>query len=47
MPTCNGFKLEEATIDELQDALENGVFTSVELALCYMQRILMTDTYLQ
>ncbi|KAF4537197.1 Amidase [Lasiodiplodia theobromae] len=46
MPTCNGFKLEEATIDELQDALENGVFTSVELALCYMQRILITDTYL-
>lgn len=39
MPLCHGFKLEEATIDQLQQALSNGTMTSVKLALCYMKKI--------
>ncbi|KKY14243.1 putative amidase family protein [Diplodia seriata] len=47
MQPCNGFTLEEATIDELQDALGSGVLTSVHLVLCYLQRIQQTDEYLR
>ncbi|EOD50281.1 putative amidase family protein [Neofusicoccum parvum UCRNP2] len=47
MPLCGGFELEEATIDELQDALNSGALTSVEIVLCYLQRIQQTDAYLR
>ncbi|GME66156.1 amidase signature domain-containing protein [Neofusicoccum parvum] len=47
MPLCSGFELEEATIDELQDALNSGALTSVEIVLCYLQRIQQTDAYLR
>ncbi|SHO58756.1 amidase [Vibrio quintilis] len=33
------FQLEEATIEELQEALSNGVITSVELTTLYLNRI--------
>ena len=39
MPDCNGFVLEEATIDQLQDAMGMGQLTSLQIALCYLQRI--------
>ncbi|KAK2590462.1 hypothetical protein QQS21_011863, partial [Conoideocrella luteorostrata] len=29
MADCNGFRLEEATIDQMQKAMENGNLTSV------------------
>jgi amidase len=47
MPSCHGFTLEEATIDQMQDALSNGNITSVELALCYLKRIYQTDGYIR
>lgn len=47
MPLCNGFKLEEATIDQMQAALKNGTLTSVQLVLCYMQRNYQTDDYIK
>jgi amidase len=47
MPLCHGFKLEEATIDQLQQALSNGVLTSVKLAICYINRIYQTDGYIR
>ena len=47
MPMCHGFKLEEATIDELQEELSSGRLTSVKLVLCYLRRIYQTDSYIQ
>jgi amidase len=47
MPLCHGLKLEEATIDQLQQALSNGTLSSVKLALCYMKRIYQVDGYIR
>jgi amidase len=47
MRRCHGFKLEEATIDQIQGRLENGTFTSVELLECYLDRIHQTQPYLK
>ena len=45
MPDCNGVVLEEATVDQLQDAMSEGHLTSAKIALCYLQRISQTDDY--
>ncbi|KAL3424051.1 amidase [Phlyctema vagabunda] len=45
MPLCHGFKLEEATIDQLQAAMANRTLSSVKLAMCYLKRVLQTDEY--
>lgn len=47
MRRCHGFKLEEATVDEIQERLTNGTFTSVELLACYLDRIHQTQPYLK
>jgi amidase len=47
MPLCHGFKLEEATIDQLQQELSGGRLTSVQIAFCYLQRIYHTDEYIR
>lgn len=47
MPSCHGLILEEATIDQLQEALSKGQLTTVKLALCYLQRIYQTDGYIR
>jgi amidase len=47
MPLCHTFKLEEATIDQLQQELSSGRLSSVELALCYLRRIYQTDGYIR
>ena len=47
MPDCNGFVLEEATIDQLQDVMGKGQLTSLQIALCYLQRIQQTDEYIK
>ncbi|KAI9044493.1 amidase family protein [Aspergillus affinis] len=47
MRRCNGFKLEEASIDDIQAQLEGGNLTSVELLQCYLERIYQTDSYLR
>ncbi|RDW92227.1 hypothetical protein BP5796_01621 [Coleophoma crateriformis] len=46
MPLCHGFKLEEATVDQLQAGMSNGSLTSVKIVMCYAQRILQTDAYI-
>ncbi|KAJ5342354.1 hypothetical protein N7541_011478 [Penicillium brevicompactum] len=46
MRRCHGFKLEEATVDQIQERLENGTFTSVELLECYLDRVHQTQPYL-
>lgn len=47
MPLCNGLTLEEATIDQLQEALSTGELTTVTLTLCYIQRVYQTDQYIR
>lgn len=47
MPTCGHFNLEEATIDQMQQAMRNGTLTSQQLVLCYMQRTYQTEEYLR
>lgn len=47
MPPCNGFHLEEATIDQMQAAMKQGNLTSVQLSLCYLERMLQTKDYLK
>ncbi|KAK2624963.1 hypothetical protein QTJ16_005332 [Diplocarpon rosae] len=46
MPTCHGFQLEEATIDQMNSVLSRGELTSVQIVTCYLQRIRQTDGYI-
>lgn len=45
MPDCDGFILEEATVDLLQNAMKKGELTCTKIALCYLQRIQQTNGY--
>lgn len=47
MASCGNFKLEEATIDEMQTAMEAGTLTAVQLATCYLIRMYQTDDYIK
>ncbi|PLB44866.1 alpha-glucosidase [Aspergillus steynii IBT 23096] len=47
MRLYNGFKLEEASIDDIQEQLAGGNLTSVDLLQCYLERIYQTDSYLK
>ncbi|KAK3314451.1 amidase signature domain-containing protein [Apodospora peruviana] len=48
MAPCGGssFRLEEATIDEMQKAMAKGTLTSVQLVQCYILRNYQTDNYI-
>ncbi|KAF1844417.1 glutamyl-tRNA amidotransferase subunit A [Cucurbitaria berberidis CBS 394.84] len=46
VPTCVGVTLEEATIDQLQGYLSEGLLTSVELLKCYLKRARQVDGYI-
>ncbi|KAH7636107.1 amidase signature domain-containing protein [Sordaria sp. MPI-SDFR-AT-0083] len=43
---CGKFKLEEATIDDMQAAMNAGTLTSVQLVGCYVLRTFQTDLYI-
>lgn len=47
MPLCNGCKIEDATIDQLQAFLGNGSLTSVQLVECYLRRAFQTAKYIK
>jgi hypothetical protein len=47
MPLCNGFKLEEATIDQMQQALNQRQLNSQQLITCYLRRIYQTEQYIK
>ncbi len=47
MPSCGHFNLEEATIDQMQQAMSEGTLSSQQLVLCYMQRTYQTEEYIQ
>ncbi|ODV84779.1 hypothetical protein CANARDRAFT_200305 [[Candida] arabinofermentans NRRL YB-2248] len=46
MPSCQGITLEEATIDQIQDYMTQGVLTSQDLVQCYMERYFQLNPYL-
>ncbi|KAL1959067.1 hypothetical protein VTO42DRAFT_3308 [Malbranchea cinnamomea] len=46
MPLCDGFKLEEASIDEIQAQMSKGKLTSEKLVQCCHRRIHQTNWYL-
>jgi amidase len=45
MPSCHGITLEEATIEQLQDAMSHGKLTSVQILNCYLARVSQTNSY--
>lgn len=47
MPLCNGFELEEATIDQMQQALNKSQLNSQQLVTCYLRRIYQTEQYIK
>lgn len=47
MRSCHGFKLEEASVDEMQQRMSNGSLSSVQLLECYLDRIHQTQPYLK
>lgn len=47
MALCQGFMLEEATIDQMQQRMSNGTWTAEQIALCYLRRLYQTDEYLK
>ncbi|CAI6336684.1 unnamed protein product [Periconia digitata] len=46
MPQCRGVELEEATVDQLQSAMNNGQLTSAQLLKCYLKRVQQVDGYI-
>ena len=46
-PPCGPFNIEEATIDQMQQALSEGILTSQQLVLCYVQRTYQTNEYIK
>lgn len=47
MRLCNGFKLEEASIDDIQAELGSGKLSAVQLLKCYYDRIYQLQPYLK
>ena len=47
MQLCNGLKLEEATIDDLQRWMSLGELSARSLVECYLDRITQTDGYVR
>jgi amidase len=47
MPLCGNFHLEEATIDQMQNAMRTGALTSVQLVICYILRTCQVDEYIK
>ena len=47
MPLCKGHKIEDATIDELQEFMTTGNLTTVQLVTCYIQRYYQTNQYIK
>ncbi|KIX07216.1 uncharacterized protein Z518_01869 [Rhinocladiella mackenziei CBS 650.93] len=45
MPPCQGVTLEEATIDQLQDYMDQGQLTAVAILMCYFARYTQVNGY--
>ncbi|TDZ34411.1 putative amidase [Colletotrichum spinosum] len=46
MPACGSFDLHEATIDQMQAAMEAGTLSSQQLVGCYIQRTYQTQEFI-
>ena len=46
-PPCGNFALEEASIDDMQDAMANGTLSAQQLLTCYTQRVYQTQGYVK
>ncbi|KAJ4413434.1 hypothetical protein N0V82_008558 [Gnomoniopsis sp. IMI 355080] len=46
MVPCGTFRLEEATIDQMQQAMTDGTLKSQQLAMCYITRTYQTNAYI-
>lgn len=46
MPPCGAFRLEEASIDQMQEAMANGSLSSQQLVTCYIVRTYQTNSYI-
>jgi hypothetical protein len=47
MPECHGFRLEEASIDTIQQTLHSGRLTSRQLIQCYVERVNEVNIYMR
>lgn len=47
MESCHGVTLEEATVDQLQKYIAQGILSSVKIVECYLKRKLQVDQYLK
>lgn len=47
MRRCQNVTLEEATIDQLQNAMGQGILTAVDVVNCYLERIEQTNGYIK
>lgn len=47
MESCHGVTLEEATVDQLQKYMTQGILSSVKIVECYLKRKLQVDQYLK
>lgn len=47
MENCHGVTLEEATVDQLQNYMTQGILSSVKIVECYLKRRLQVDQYLK
>lgn len=47
MESCHGVTLEEATVDQLQNYMAQGILSSVKIVECYLKRRLQVDQYLK
>ncbi len=44
MPLCKGHKLEDASVDEIQDWYDQGTLRIVDVVQCYIERIRQVDS---
>lgn len=47
IPPCGNFTLEESTIDQMQQAMQRGQLSAVQLLSCYTERAYQTKDYLK
>lgn len=45
MPLCKGITLEEATVDQLQGYMNDGIITAVDIVMCYFARYNQVNGY--
>lgn len=47
MPLCCGIKIENVTIQQLQEYMVSGQISSTDLTKCYLRRIELVNPYIK